>query len=42
LPQGLIMTHPETADAAVLRATDVDAYLEAMTGLWSAVGGTAE
>jgi NAD(P)-dependent dehydrogenase (short-subunit alcohol dehydrogenase family) len=38
----LIMTHPETGDAAVLRATDADAYLEAMSGLWSAVGGTAE
>jgi NAD(P)-dependent dehydrogenase (short-subunit alcohol dehydrogenase family) len=38
----LIMTHPETADAAVLRATDADAYLDVMSGLWSAVGGTAE
>jgi adenosylmethionine-8-amino-7-oxononanoate aminotransferase len=34
------MTHPETAEAAVLRATDAAAYLEAMSGLWSAVGGT--
>jgi NAD(P)-dependent dehydrogenase (short-subunit alcohol dehydrogenase family) len=37
----LIMTHSGTADAAVLRATDVDAYLQAMSGMWSAVGGTA-
>jgi hypothetical protein len=35
----LIMTHPATADAAVLRATDANAYLEVMSGLWSAVGG---
>lgn len=36
----LIMTHPETADAAVLLATDANAYLEVMSGLWSAAGGT--
>jgi NAD(P)-dependent dehydrogenase (short-subunit alcohol dehydrogenase family) len=35
----LIITHPETADGAVLRATDADAYLEVMSGLWSAAGG---
>ena len=36
----LIMTHPETVEAAVLRATDAAAYLEAMSGLWSAVEGS--
>lgn len=39
--QFLILTHPENKDAAVLRASDPDAYLDAMAGLWSAVGGTA-
>lgn len=37
----LILTHPETTQAAVLRATDAGAYLEAMSALWSSVGGTA-
>jgi NAD(P)-dependent dehydrogenase (short-subunit alcohol dehydrogenase family) len=37
----LILTHPENRDGAILRATDPDAYLDAMSGLWSAVGGTA-
>ncbi|NUP51101.1 MAG: SDR family oxidoreductase [Catenulispora sp.] len=37
----LILTHPEVRDAAVLRATDPQAYLDVMSGLWSAVGGTA-
>ncbi|GHA78276.1 MULTISPECIES: SDR family oxidoreductase [Streptomyces] len=37
----LILTHPEVRDAAALRVTDPGAYLDAMSGLWAAVGGTA-
>jgi NAD(P)-dependent dehydrogenase (short-subunit alcohol dehydrogenase family) len=37
----LILTHPVTAQGATLRATDSEAYLEAMSALWSSVGGTA-
>jgi NAD(P)-dependent dehydrogenase (short-subunit alcohol dehydrogenase family) len=37
----LILTHPGNRDAAVRRASDPEAYLDAMAGLWSAVGGTA-
>ncbi|GAA0506082.1 hypothetical protein [Paractinoplanes deccanensis] len=37
----LILTHPENAEVAALRATDPAAYLGAMSALWQAVDGPA-
>ncbi|MDH2427293.1 SDR family NAD(P)-dependent oxidoreductase [Sphaerisporangium sp. TRM90804] len=37
----LILTHPETTDAALARARDPESYLGFMADLWTAAGGRA-
>jgi NAD(P)-dependent dehydrogenase (short-subunit alcohol dehydrogenase family) len=37
----LILTHPDVADAVALRAASPADYLNAFSGLWSAVGGSS-